>query len=37
MDIGNAQGAPLMAAFLVLIAVVVLGGIAFTFSGSIQF
>ena len=37
MNFQNAQGSPLMAAVIVLIAVVALGGIAFAFQGSIQF
>jgi len=37
MDFQNAQGAPLIAAVLVLVAIVALGGISFAFQGSIQF
>jgi hypothetical protein len=37
MDFSQAQGAPLMAAVLVLLAIVVLGGISFAFSGNVQF
>lgn len=36
-DFNNAQGAPMMAALIVLIAVVILGGISFAFQGSVQF
>jgi hypothetical protein len=37
MDFENAQGAPLVAAVIVLLAIVALGGISFAFQGSIQF
>lgn len=37
MDMQNAKGTPLMAACLVLVAVVLLGGISLGFSGSVQF
>jgi hypothetical protein len=37
MDVRNAQGTPLMAAVLVLLAVVILGSISVAFSGSVQF
>lgn len=37
MDIKNAQGAPLVAAIIVLLAVVVLGAVSFAFQGSVQF
>lgn len=36
-DFESASGAPLMAAFIVLIAVIVLGGVSFAFQGSVQF
>ena len=36
-DFSQASGPPLVAAFIVLIAVVVLGGISFGFAGSVQF
>lgn len=36
-DLDNARGAPLFAAILVLLAVVVLGAVSFAFQGSIQF
>jgi hypothetical protein len=37
MNMQNATGAPLAAAVIVLVAVVILGGISFGFSGNIQF
>ena len=37
MDFKNAAGAPLMAAVIVALAVVALGGITFMFQGSVQF
>lgn len=37
MDFSNAQGAPLMAAVLVLVAVAIISGVSIAFSGSIQF
>jgi len=37
MNFENASGAPMMAAVLVLIAIVVLGGIGVAFQGSVQF
>ena len=37
MDFENAQGAPLVAAVIVLLAIVALGGISFAFQGSFQF
>lgn len=37
MNFEKAQGAPMIAAIIVLIAVVILGGISFAFQGSIQF
>lgn len=36
-DFDGMQGAPLMAAVLVLIAVIVLGSISFGFQGQVQF
>jgi hypothetical protein len=37
MNFEQAQGAPLICAVIVLLAVVVLGGISFAFQGSVQF
>jgi hypothetical protein len=37
MSLENAKGAPLVAAIIVMVAVVLLGGFAFAFQGSIQF
>lgn len=37
MDTANMQGAPLAAAIIVLIAVLVLGGISLAFQGHVQF
>lgn len=37
MSYDNMKGAPLLAAFIVLVAVVLLGSLNFSFSGSIQF
>lgn len=37
MDFSNLQGAPLVAALIVLSAVVFLGGISLAFQGNIQF
>jgi hypothetical protein len=37
MSLDNARGAPLVAAIIVMVAVIVLGGFAFAFQGSIQF
>jgi hypothetical protein len=37
MDFQNAQGAPLVAAIIVLGAILALGGVGFVFKGSIQF
>lgn len=37
MSTDNLQGAPLMAAVIVLVAVLILGGISFAFQGNIQF
>lgn len=37
LDFEQAKGPPLVAAIIVLLAVVVLGGISFAFQGSIQF
>lgn len=37
MSMENASGAPLVAAVIVLAAILALGGIAWSFQGSIQF
>lgn len=37
MDFTRAQGAPFIAAVLVLVAIVALGGLSFAFQGSVQF
>lgn len=37
MDWGEAEGAPMAVAIILLLAVVALGGITFAFSGSIHF
>lgn len=37
MDFSQASGAPMAAAIIVLLAIVVLGGISFAFQGSVQF
>lgn len=37
MDFSNSQGAPLMAAVIVLVAIVVLGSLSFAFQGHVQF
>lgn len=37
MDFEQAKGTPLVAAIIVLLAVVVLGAISFSFQGSVQF
>lgn len=37
MNLQNASGAPMMAAVIVLVAIVVLGGITLSFGGSVQF
>lgn len=37
MDVSNLTGAPLAAAIIVLLAVVVLGGVSLAFQGNIQF
>lgn len=37
MDWSNVDGTPMAAAFIVLIAVALLGGLTFAFSGSIHF
>ncbi len=37
MDFSHSQGAPLVAATIVLIAIALLGGISFAFQGSVQF
>lgn len=37
MNFENAAGAPVVCAFIVLLAIAVLGGISFAFQGSIQF
>jgi hypothetical protein len=36
-DLENAKGAPLMAAVIIMIAIIALGGMSFAFQGSIQF
>lgn len=37
MNFDQAQGAPMVCAVIVLLAVVILGGISFAFQGSVQF
>jgi hypothetical protein len=37
MNLKNAQGTPVMAAVIVLLAIIVLGSISIAFSGSVQF
>ena len=37
MNFENAQGAPMVCAIIVLLAIVVLGGIGVAFQGSVQF
>jgi hypothetical protein len=37
MSLKNAQGAPIVAAIIVLVAVLALGMVSFAFQGSIQF
>lgn len=37
MDTSNAQGAPMMCAVIVLLAVVFIGGVALSFQGNVHF